>query len=326
MRYALITGANSGLGFETALQLGREGTFDRIVLACRTLAKADIAKAQLVTLCGCPPERFDVMVVDVSSVESTRAAMEKWAGDASGLQFELVVLNAGRVGGPLLEHSPDGLEISYAASLAGHYVMAMRLLKDDLLTENAALVIAGAEAARGTLPGMTLYDIWAISEAEYDGDLVRGMTALARGEAPNAYHARSNLATLKAFAQWWGAGLARRLDELERPVRVFVVSPGGVPATKGVDYLPFMMRTFVRLATPLLVAAGQAHSIEKGAARYLEMLDRPASDSGKFFASADGKHVGPLVDNTPLYDHFHNADLQDAALATLESLTHESML
>ena len=53
------------------------------------------------------------------------------------------------------------------------------------------------------------------------------------------------------------------------------------------------------------------------------MLDRADEDSGKFFASPKGKNVGPLTDNTPMFDHFHDVELQNAALATLEGLTGE---
>lgn len=324
-RTALITGANSGLGFETARQLGLDPRFGTIVLACRTQAKGEAARAALVELCGGDADRFEVLAADVSSVASTRAAMDRLHAEAPGLAFDLVVLNAGRVGGPTLEMGPDGVEIAYAASLTGHHVMTLLMLENAMLKPDAAVVIAGAEAARGTLPGMALYDVREIAESQHGGDLIAAMTAMARGEAPSAYHARNNLATLKAFTQWWGAALARRLRERAVPVRLFVVSPGGTPSTNGVRYLPWFQRLMLRVLDPIMRAVGQTHDVESGAARYIAVLDRPASDSGRFFASPAGRNTGPLTDNTPMFPHFGDVELQDAALATLEELTDQRL-
>ena len=53
-RTALVTGANSGLGFEAARQLAELG-YESIVLACRTEAKGDQARKELVELTGVDP-------------------------------------------------------------------------------------------------------------------------------------------------------------------------------------------------------------------------------------------------------------------------------
>ena len=64
-RTALVTGANSGLGFEAARQLAELG-YGTVVLACRSRAKADAARAELVAATGVDP--FITLVVDVADV------------------------------------------------------------------------------------------------------------------------------------------------------------------------------------------------------------------------------------------------------------------
>lgn len=318
MKTALITGANSGFGLETARLLGRDESYTRIVLAVRSDAKGQATKKTLVEAVGGPADRFEVLVVDVSSVRSVRDALATFRGPV-----DLLIVNAGMVGRPTLEHSPDGVELSYAASLTGHFVMTSQLLERGDLPPRASIVISGAEAARGDVAGMPLYDVRSLAPS-FGGELVPTMVAMARGEVPATYDPRANLSTLKAFAAWWGAALARRVADADLPVRVLVVSPGGAPGTNGKNNLPAPMRMFLRVLTPLMVAFGQAHSPATGARRYLDALALPEAAHGRFFASAVGKNTGPLVDNTALVPHLADVELQEAAFAALVELTGES--
>ena len=68
---ALVTGANSGLGFEAAAQLAEAG-YGRVILACRTLEKAEGAERQLAERVGTDP--FETIAVDLSSIGSAEAA------------------------------------------------------------------------------------------------------------------------------------------------------------------------------------------------------------------------------------------------------------
>lgn len=325
MNTALVTGANSGIGFEAARLLGLEPSFDRIYLAVRSQAKGDAAREALARLCDCDERRFEVLVVDVSSLESTRQALDALFASQPDLAFDCVLLNAGRVGGPSLERTVDGVEISYAASLVGHHVMAVRLIDGDRLRPGATLVIAGAEAARGTMTGMKLRDVPALAEEHYNGDLVRAMVSIARGDAPGSYDARSNLATAKALAAWWTAALARRVTDRGLDIKVFAVSPGGTPGTNGPKYLPLSQRLIIGVLSPVLKLAGQAHSVPVAASRYVEVLQRPKADSGRFFASPKEKGTGPLTDNTALYAHFRDEALQEAAFESLVQLTGQPL-
>ena len=71
---ALVTGANSGLGFEAAAQLADAG-YSRVILACRTAEKASAARTQLIERTG--KQVFEVLVIDVAELKvSERAAQE----------------------------------------------------------------------------------------------------------------------------------------------------------------------------------------------------------------------------------------------------------
>ena len=68
---ALVTGANSGLGFEAAAQLAELG-YGSVVLACRTQDKGHAAANELRERTGA--DVFDTLVVDVGVIESSRKA------------------------------------------------------------------------------------------------------------------------------------------------------------------------------------------------------------------------------------------------------------
>src|SRR5271163_4286266 len=84
----LITGANVGLGKDVARQLALRPDFDRIYLGCRNPAKAEQARRDLERVTG--RSIFEVVVVDLSNLDSVRAA-------ASAIErpLDAVLLNAG---------------------------------------------------------------------------------------------------------------------------------------------------------------------------------------------------------------------------------------
>ena len=96
----LITGANSGLGFECARQLALVEGVLKILLACRSPEKATEAKGRLERLTN--KYIFEIVLMDVSSLSSVRKAIEVLEDEAI---IDGVVLNAGGGGGS----NPTGL-------------------------------------------------------------------------------------------------------------------------------------------------------------------------------------------------------------------------
>ncbi|MEM7256461.1 MAG: SDR family NAD(P)-dependent oxidoreductase, partial [Pseudomonadota bacterium] len=88
----LITGANSGLGFEAARQFALRDGISKIVLACRDQARAQDALEQLQELTG--KNIFEILIVDVGNLESCRQAAENLDCKIDG-----IILNAGGGGG-----------------------------------------------------------------------------------------------------------------------------------------------------------------------------------------------------------------------------------
>ncbi|MEM8861056.1 MAG: SDR family NAD(P)-dependent oxidoreductase, partial [Chloroflexota bacterium] len=107
---ALVTGANSGLGFEAAAQLAEAG-YGRVILACRNLEKAEAAKIQLSERVG--HDRFDTLEIDVSSIASAEMAAAELVNQSKTIST--LLLNAGIVSGKEMKKSADGIEMTFAA-------------------------------------------------------------------------------------------------------------------------------------------------------------------------------------------------------------------
>jgi hypothetical protein len=97
------------------------------------------------------------------------------------------------------------------APLIGHHQLTVGLLRANLLSPNARIVIASAEPARGGVPMFKYTDVDALAAKYHQGDLIAAMEALIRN-GPNVKYVPNNAyADAKLIVAWWAAALARRL-------------------------------------------------------------------------------------------------------------------
>jgi NAD(P)-dependent dehydrogenase (short-subunit alcohol dehydrogenase family) len=124
-RVAVITGANTGLGYETALALAAHGA--HVVLAVRNLDKGKDAISRIVA--QSPQADVALQELDLTSLESTRAAAEQLRADHD--RIDLLVNNAGVMYTPK-STTRDGFELQFGTNHLGHFAFT-GLLLDRLL-------------------------------------------------------------------------------------------------------------------------------------------------------------------------------------------------
>lgn len=120
-RIAIVTGANGGLGLETARELARAGA--HVVIAARNLDKAAAAEADIMD--GIPWASLEVVGIDLASQISIGAAADHIA--ESHDHVDLLVNNAG-VMAITEQKTDDGFEMQFGVNHLGHWALTARLL------------------------------------------------------------------------------------------------------------------------------------------------------------------------------------------------------
>ncbi|MEU1621065.1 SDR family oxidoreductase [Streptomyces sp. NPDC005722] len=121
-RLAVVTGANSGTGKETAKRLAAAGA--DVVLAVRTEAKGERAKAEISA--AHPGARAEVRRLDLADQSSVRAFADALIAD--GRPLDVLVNNAGVMNVPARTATVDGFELQLAGNFLGPFALTVRLL------------------------------------------------------------------------------------------------------------------------------------------------------------------------------------------------------
>ncbi|MEM1429632.1 MAG: oxidoreductase [Pseudomonadota bacterium] len=193
-RTAIVTGANNGIGYETVIGMARAGF--HVVMACRSIEKAEAAKADI--LHKVPSASLDILPLDLSDLASVRAFAEAFRGRYAAL--DVLINNAG-----ILIYSArtngDGVELQFATNHLGHFLLTALLI--DLIPDDPSSRIV------------------ALSSIAHKGAHIRFDDLTCGGDGGAAY-GQSKLACLL-----FGDELDRRLRAAGRRIKALSVHPGG---------------------------------------------------------------------------------------------------
>ncbi len=297
---ALVTGTTSGLGRAAAKLLAAVGC-RQVIVTGRSLAGVEETAAQLAA--ETKAQVFTPLELDLdapTSVQSALASLVK-----RGRPIDFLLLNAGMVPGKERVITAAGVEASQAP-LIGHHQLTVGLLRANLLSQSARIVISGAEPARGGVPMFSYTDVADFAAKHHQGDRTAAVEALLRN-GPNVKYAPNRAyADAKLIIAWWVAALARRLPS---GMAVYAVSPGAATDTRAVRNAgPALKYLFIPIVS---LIPGMNQTPETAARRYLQASEFGTDVSGQFFASKLGKLTGPM--EAQLQPHLHDRASQEAA-------------
>jgi NAD(P)-dependent dehydrogenase (short-subunit alcohol dehydrogenase family) len=158
-RIALVTGANSGIGYQTAAALAEHGA--HVILACRDGEKARRARDKLES--ELEHSSLELLHLDLADLVSVRrAAAEVLSGHA---RLDILVNNAGVMGTPYRQ-TADGFELQMATNDLGHFALTGLLLDRIVTTERSRIVTVSSHMHRmgrlrpGDVAGAAFNSTW----------------------------------------------------------------------------------------------------------------------------------------------------------------------
>jgi NAD(P)-dependent dehydrogenase (short-subunit alcohol dehydrogenase family) len=132
-RLAVVTGANAGIGFETALALYEAGA--QVVLACRNLKSAELAMTSMQEKKG--KGKLEVALLDLSSLTAIKRFTETFS--KKHRKLDLLINNAG-VMKPPASKTAEGYELQFGVNFLGHFALTGHLYPILKTTSGARIV------------------------------------------------------------------------------------------------------------------------------------------------------------------------------------------
>lgn len=257
-RIAIVTGANSGVGFETTVGLAKAGL--HVVMACRNRTKADDAKNSIVR--RVPDAKLEVMELDLSRFGSVRAFANEFTEKHQRLD---VLVNNGGVLDYSGRKNEAGIELQLATNHLGHFLLTALLI--ELMPDEASSRVVSLSSIAHKQGKIAFDDINCENQANV-------------GFA----YAQSKLACLMFSSE-----LQRRLERAGRKLLSVGAHPGGTDSGL-FDDAPRWQYFLFKLVAPFIT-----HSNEDAAKSSLHAALAPDIQGGDYFGPQGFKDMkGPV--------------------------------
>ena len=264
-RCAFVTGANSGIGLETARVLAARGA--RVLLGCRDDRRAQ--EAARVIRSTVPDARLDIVPIDLASLASVRVAAAQVVTQEPRL--DLLVNNAGVMALPR-QKTADGFEMQFGVNHLGHFALTGLLLELLLATPASRVVTVSSTAHR-------------IGRVDFDN--LQGERTYGRWRQ----YGLSKVANLLFTYE-----LQRRLSRAHAETIAVACHPGIADTALGRDAGPLM-----KLGGPLMRRFTQPPAA--GALPTLRAATDPGVRGGQFYGPEHNSHGAPIETRSSAYSH-----------------------
>ena len=284
-RTAIITGANTGLGYETAAALAAKGA--HVVLAVRNLAKGKDAATRIAA--GAPGATVTLQELDLTSLESIRAAADQLRTQHDTI--DLLINNAGVMFTPR-STTKDGFELQFGTNHLGHFALTGQLL-DHLLPVEGSRVVTVSSVGHRIMARIHFDDL-----------------KLEKGYNRVAAYGQSKLANLMFTYE-----LARRLKLKGAPTIATAAHPGAAN-TELLRNMPVGVKEVSQFFWNFL-----SQGPDMGALPTLRAATDPGALSGEYYGPGGIGEQRGYPKRVESSAHSHDADIQRRLWTVSEELT-----
>ena len=248
---AIVTGASSGIGVETARVLAIAGA--EVTLAVRNTETGSAIATQIASATG--NSKIVVKQLDLSNLASVKAFVANWSG-----AVHILINNAGIMATPQLERTAEGYELQFATNFLGHFALSVGL-HNALGSANGARIVSLSSSANLISP--VLFDDLHFRFLPYDPFISYGQSKTA-----------NVLFAVEATKRWMDDGIFTN-----------ALNPGAIPTnlqkhTGGLKTPPERRKTAQQgAATSVLLAVSPL--LDGIGGRYLEDCNEAATVSEK---------------------------------------------
>ncbi|GLR72219.1 oxidoreductase [Agaribacter marinus] len=246
-RIAMVTGANSGLGYETALAMSQKGL--KVVMACRNLDKAEEAKQKILVVE--PKATLEILLLDLSKLASVRNAVKEFRNKHDRL--DILINNAG-IMYPPYKKTEDNFESQMAVNCFGHFLLTSLLI--DLVPNDPASRIT-----------------WISSSAHKTGRL-----NLSDINFTKKYSKMSSYGQSKLVCLMYALELDKKLKKAGKKIKSNSAHPGGAHTNLGRNMPKWLLTLMKSTILPFIT-----HPASNGALPILEASLAQDAEGGQYY-------------------------------------------
>jgi NAD(P)-dependent dehydrogenase (short-subunit alcohol dehydrogenase family) len=237
-RRVLITGANSGIGYEAALELARKGA--ELVLPARTLEKANGAAKRIAHTV--PSARIVPAVLDLASQSSVRQFAGWFSTHYGGPSLDLLINNAGVMAVPTREITEDGFERQFATNFLGPFALTALLyphlrqqpgtrvvIVSSSVTNWAKLDFANLQSERRYKPMEQAYGQSKLADSLFAVELQRRLSDAGSPVVVTAAHPGYAITNLQTSGPGDGLSVFRVAGAMLKPIASQNAHQGALP-------------------------------------------------------------------------------------------------
>jgi NAD(P)-dependent dehydrogenase (short-subunit alcohol dehydrogenase family) len=226
-KVCLITGANSGLGFATAVEFAQRGAY--VLMACRSQIPEAGEKVKKLS----KSEKVEMLKVDLADIQSIINFCQDL--HSKNIKLDIVVLNAG-VTPPKARLTPQGLDEMFMVNYLANYIIIRQLTANGVIPS-----IASTQEGKATIPRIIF-----ISSDSHQGASAIDFSILGQFENYGVKKAINNYSYFKLILNTLAVELSRRLNPNEKVnVSVNAMCPGPVN-TNIIRDAPWILRVILR--------------------------------------------------------------------------------